>query len=445
MSNDPFSAIAEPAQQSDPFASIAEKPSSNQSDDIYIAPSDSSGGIGRFLSAAAAPIKGAIKGFDPRPTKDERSRGLTSAYDYALRPLERAVQGQIDQGEQAFDPSLSTPERLGHGLAAVTPLVGPWAASVGETLGKQAGAGDYAGAAGTVAGNAAVAFGPKVAKETLRAVPKVARAVAGAGPKSVGDLVKETQKENVEIGESNKKLGEEHLEATQNALHETEGRELQHKQAVKAAQDESTEKQQKQDAEHAKDVADAEAKRKLDLRKHFEKTQAAEEKNTQAEAGPARKAALGRGVEHLDTEIRTDLEKTRDNVNAEANRQYTVLSKALGNKPAPMYEPVDEEGHISGEPQTITSRLYEVAKKPLRGTDTEPTIIKSLERRVQQGETTLNYNDLQGYREEIGRELRKGTLPPDVFTAYKNLMPEIDNAMQKIADRNGLGPAQTAA
>src|ERR1019366_5625961 len=44
-----------------------------------------------FWKSAAAPFIGAVRGLDPRPTEDERKRGLTSAYDYVLRPLERVV------------------------------------------------------------------------------------------------------------------------------------------------------------------------------------------------------------------------------------------------------------------------------------------------------------------------------------------------------------------
>jgi hypothetical protein len=66
---------------------------------------------------------------------------------------------------------------LGHGLATVLPGVGPWAAGVGEKAGTQAGTGDYAGAAGTLAGNTALYVIPeglgRVAKSELvsRTIP----------------------------------------------------------------------------------------------------------------------------------------------------------------------------------------------------------------------------------------------------------------------------------
>jgi hypothetical protein len=51
---------------------------------------------------------------------------------------------------------------LGHGLATMLPGFGPAAAQAGEQIGTQIGTGDYAGAAGTLAANAALYLAPKV-------------------------------------------------------------------------------------------------------------------------------------------------------------------------------------------------------------------------------------------------------------------------------------------
>ena len=48
-------------------------------------------------------------------------------------------------------------ESIGHSIAEAVPMVGPWAADVAEKTGTQAGGGDWAGAAGTMAGNVLVA------------------------------------------------------------------------------------------------------------------------------------------------------------------------------------------------------------------------------------------------------------------------------------------------
>ena len=67
---------------------------------------------------------------------------------------------------------------VGHALAAAIPVLGPWAAQVGQTVGEQAGTGDIAGASGTSAGNAALALAPKVGGALLGAsdaIPRVLR------------------------------------------------------------------------------------------------------------------------------------------------------------------------------------------------------------------------------------------------------------------------------
>ena len=57
----------------------------------------------------------------------------------------------------------------------------------------------------------------------------------------------------------------------------------------------------------------------------------------------------------------------------------------------------------------------------------------------------LIYSDLQGYYSELGRELKRGSLPGDVYTAYGELQDAIGDQMQKIADANGMGPQLTDA
>jgi hypothetical protein len=273
--------------------------------------------------------------------------------------------------------------------------------------------GNVAPTAGQIlAGGALGEAAPAIASD-VRSIPKasgrVGEMLTKTGPRETAKLVKETQAENAEA-------------------------------VTKAA-----EKTEKERAKVAQQNAEQEQGRKLDLRKHFEKTQATKAANEAAEAPVARKEALNRGVEELDPRVHDELVQTEKTVNEQANEKYTALRKVLKNEESGMYQPKDEEGHIQGEPVSVPQRLFDAADESMRGSDTAPTIVKDLGKRVQQGETSLSYNDLQGYREEIGRELRKGTLPPDVYNAYKKMMPMIDDAMQEIADRHGLGKAQTDA
>lgn len=166
------------------------------------------------------------------------------------------------------------------------------------------------------------------------------------------------------------------------------------------------------------------AKRKVDLRKHFDKTQAVKVGNEAIEGAKSRKEALKKGIKRLETDVHGDLEGTREKVNAEANSKYNQLAEKL--------DPVE------ANPEFLPAQLDEAFQK-IKGSDTEPGILKDMAKKTQQGDM-LTYRDLQGYRSEIGRELSKGTLPGDVFHAFKDLQESITNEMQRIADSNGQGP-----
>ena len=72
------------------------------------------------------------------------------------------VAPQLDQASQAIQgaqsPDMQTRIRSGaHALAAMIPMAGPAAATVGDAMRPQIEQGNYAGAAGTLGGNAAIA------------------------------------------------------------------------------------------------------------------------------------------------------------------------------------------------------------------------------------------------------------------------------------------------
>lgn len=120
----------------------------------------------RFLSSVGSAVKGgwegAVKLVDPRPTEFEKKHPVVSV----IAPFaDRLIAPQVEQAKEAVEEAKAGNKSLaaGHALAAVTPGAGPWSAQVGEKAGQQAGSGDYAGAAGTVAGNAAVYEAPRIA------------------------------------------------------------------------------------------------------------------------------------------------------------------------------------------------------------------------------------------------------------------------------------------
>lgn len=180
----------------------------------------------------------------------------------------------------------------------------------------------------------------------------------------------------------------------------------------------------------ADDTAAQAAKRTADLQKHFERTSAAKEANDATAGQQSRKVALQRGVETLDPELKQSLGDTEARVRGEANRRYNELNGALDPEVAPA---------------ELLPEILSDASETMKGSNTETPIMKDMERRARlenfNGEPTapLTYRDLQGYRSEIGRELQRGNLPGDVYTAYKGMQEKITNAMEEIAKSKGLG------
>lgn len=99
-----------------------------------------------------------------------------------------AAQAQYGQGKQAVQSAKAgnASETIGHGVAAITPFVGPMAAETGGKLGTDIGGVNYRGAAGDVAGFGSAMLAPKVvadmAPATLAALESegVAAAVKAA-------------------------------------------------------------------------------------------------------------------------------------------------------------------------------------------------------------------------------------------------------------------------
>jgi hypothetical protein len=129
---------------------------------------------GRALRAALGVVGGAAKGlFDASPTEQEKAEGLTTPFDFMMRPFERIAEGQAQEGEQAAS-LLQRGEYargLAHGIASILPMVGPWTAEAVEDYYQRLGRGDVSGAIGALGGNAAVAA-------AMEAAPKIVAAGA---------------------------------------------------------------------------------------------------------------------------------------------------------------------------------------------------------------------------------------------------------------------------
>lgn len=194
--------------------------------------------VSRYASGVGEAVGGAVKGFgkflDPRPSEEEKKRGLTSTFDILMRYPERIVQPNVDMMSQADADAKAgnNSSVVEHQLAAGIPMVGPWAANVIDTSAEHIARGDIAGAAGNVVGNAIVAEAPgmigKMGKGAVAAIPRGANsfveAVTKTSPREVKALAEQTEKENTAAAKTAKDINEtraeKHLGDTIDAVQE---------------------------------------------------------------------------------------------------------------------------------------------------------------------------------------------------------------------------------
>lgn len=221
-------------------------------------------------------------------------------------------------------------------------------------------------------------------------------------------------------------------------------------------------------AKVAKTNAEQEAKRKADLRQHFDKTQKVKEANVEAETGPERKTALTHGVEKLDTDFQGDLKQTAKDVKTRADEKYTTVRDALGPKKDATGEPIPNsaptipsselagavkaaEGKIEGSSENLKVFRDILSKHP----EDDPDFVKYQGADIPKGHALYDvlkeqgamgsdkpatFADLQGYYTELGDKISSGNLPGDVYQAMKSLHESIGKIMQKMADDNKVGP-----
>jgi hypothetical protein len=354
-----------------------------------------------FLASAKAPFVDALKALIPHSWKElgRRATPGVAQYDAVKNML---VMPAIDQGEQAidefkqanaatpwysFNPSAAAVEHRelggGHALAALIPVLGPWAAQVGQKEGEQIGTGNYKGAAGTAVGNAALALAPKVAGEAAAAAPEAAQSVvrrfAGTGSGVARDLVQKVTEDNRNISDKNALADKSHAVDVQNALHETQGRELQHQQDVKQAE------------ENAKNKT-VEARRK-----YITDRQAAAAKNQEAAA--ARQTALAKQAKigSWQTRLQTAWRSLLGNVET-ARAQALKTGNAKYNGVNGMLDP------IQADPET-SQKLYSEASEGVSG-DKMPSLLKEFGDRIRHSPLTYDDHAYDLMHEGIGKEMQ---------------------------------------
>lgn len=166
-----------------------------------------------------------------------------------------------------------------------------------------------------------------------------------------------------------------------------------------------------QERTHQKSVEDTKAANKAAIRE-------------QEKIAPT-KEKLQKSVQEMQAQVET----ARNNALKEGNKKYSAVNAALN--------------HISADPEFMQGALAD-SLEAIKGTSTEPTILKDMMRKGERGEVAT-YEDLQGYYSELGTELSKGNVPGDLYHAYDTIHEAIGDEMQRIADANGQGPQLKAA
>lgn len=349
------------------------------------------------------------------------AQGLYQAFTTNPVDTVKGMASQINEADtaQAKEWQETAGQPLGRRLGATAltaleklPVMGTMVERA-EQGGERMGSPEALGAA--MEGATTFAAPELVGKGIAKIIPKAAetaRAVTGTGPRATADLIKETKNAN---------------EASA--------------------------------AEAAENNAKQEGDRKVDLKKHFDRTKQAKEANVQAEAGPERKAALSRGVEQLDVKFKDDLIATEKDVRAQAGAKYDSVRKATQGQilpPAELQAAVRQaQGMIQGSSENIKMFNDILSKAPVDyvmsgGAKFGPgspiyESVKATPEGLPNPSAPVNFSDLQGYYSELGEKLSSGNLPGDVYLALKSLQESISGKMQQMADKAGVGPQLSEA
>ena len=137
----------------------------------------------------------------------------------------------------------------------------------------------------------------------------------------------------------------------------------------------------------------------------------------------------GQSASDAYSNVRSAIETAREKALKVGNEKYSTVNSSLNP--------------IESDPEFMQGALAD-ALESLKGSHTEPTILKQMTAKLQRGDA-FTYEDLQGDYSRLGKELSKGTLPGDEYHAYDVLHEAIGDEMQRIADSEGQGPQLKAA
>ncbi len=464
-----------------------------------------------FWSSAAAPLINAITG--AWHTATDMPQGTLEkilSLQPGILPAYRAlVSPAIEQGKQAvsefkqaneqtpwysMNPSPGAVEHrelaLGHALATTVPILGPWAAQVGEKEGEQIGNKDYSGAAGTAFGNAALALVPKGGGKVKEVVPDTfqrgLRRLVGSGPGVANKLVREATEQNrvVDLHNADKiaDAQQKHTEAVAKAAAEHKAELLRLRQkyaqdtrdaAEKARTGTAADREQYQArqlaakqsydqsvrkalAKHADAVSEANRANAEAQRQYNQNIGKVAQQNRAATAAERAKAAQDAHLQVRGSQLITGLQQLDKALRARAGTMFdAVRDKVAQAKQPPL--PGTDLGTAARAALTKISGSSDVPKpfKDILGKypESQPAAIEYQGAQIPQGHPLydvlakngatgappVTFADLQGYYSDTAAERAKGTLAPDVYLATKELHNAIGDMMQKMANAAGAG------
>jgi hypothetical protein len=322
--------------------------------------------------------------------------GLTQLPAQAAEVVEQISQGDPRGVEALID---MTPMGIGVNLCKT------YQSDV-QVLGPNAALSNLAGnvatlyAAGKIGGKL-METGGRVADSAKGLAPRAARTLTGTGPDVAVDLAKKTEKANA--------LKERKTVALNTRRAEVDAGRA---EKVKAANDAAIK---------AHDAADKKL-RDAHVKHQAEKAEV-ENINKAAAAIPDARAGLESHAKDLTEQADVRIEKARHDALEEGNTKYNTVNEQLNP--------------LASNQGFLQSATLDASEK-IKGSNTSVPILKDMERLIKTGDV-VNYETLQGYYSELGREIVKGTLPGDVYHALDTLHESIGNEMQRIADSQGLG------
>jgi len=382
----------------------------------------------------------------------------------------------------------------------MVPLVGPAAVGAGEEIGQGAktgdpeqiahGVGNAVGLVGTLGlgsekGKAATeAVSRKVTgplTEKLRRIPRKAVEHATATtPKVAKEEARAAAQRNVDAEAQHSVDVEEHKAATEEAAHETRGRELQYQYEKDVAATEAAEKNAENAAKHAEEVKTVEADNAAKQAEYDAAKARVDEVEKAAKEQETQRGSLARQIKQQGARMIERLRRIKSSLKDDAAHSKLVRDGKAS--------PIGKIDRLYAQVRTATKGMTvsretlgdaaAEAKNLLKGSEENIKQIKDIlskspedaDSMVANGERIprghplfeqlynpeldatsadvppADFDTLQGYYSELGKALSSSTrLLPDVYRAVSSLRDNIGTMMKNMARDGGAGATLTEA